>query len=212
MKCWSEILKFKRKEFAPPQSAFSCTLFYSMLASTVVCALFHLFGLDWFQPQLSQVQVDEVWQQVIMASLKVFELVFVLKMLTLRPWWLCLILAAVEVAGVGFIPQDYQWVADLLFLLLGSVLIRKGNKLHGLEDFVFIQIVMNLYGILFLVAKHGVDILIGIADINDQVYSFISAVAGCIDYKLFVVTIYAYSKYKGGFRLWKRKRKFLSPM
>lgn len=88
-------------------------------------------------------------------------------------------------------------------MLILTVIFRK-DRGWAVIDFLFIYLLMFLYGLLLTVAKFG-----GLS--LEYAYSFYANTIGIIDYKLFVVTLYLYTKYKGGIKLWKSmKRKLLS--
>ena len=173
-----------------PKQVFITGMFYAFIGMTIVAFLFHLFGINWFASTVETVpEPTEVVEQAVLAILKAFELLFVHRMLTHRSWLLCLILAIVQVGIVGFIPSDlFQKVTDFGIMLVVAIVFRK-DKLRALGNFVVLAILMNIYSALMLVAKFG-----GI--VEDFTYSFYANIASLIDYKLFIVTVYLYTKYR----------------
>lgn len=174
------------------------------LALTVSTFLLRIIGLDWFASNTEIPEPPKIVQAIIKASLKAFELVFVYKLLCKKSWVFCTIVSVLQSFLAGFIPVGYaQSLFDLAVMIAVPIALRK-NKLHAIVDTLFVYSIMCLYGCLSLVAKFGeLD--------SSQVYSFYEAILQMVDYKLFIVTMYAFVKYKGGFRLWKRmKRPLLS--
>lgn len=191
------------KHQSDAKQIFVAGMFYAFVILTVIAFLFHLFGLDWFESNVTIPDIPEVWQQVVLACLKCFELVFIYRILAHTGWIACAMIAVVHVGLVGFIPEGlWQTIADAGFMLAVPFVLRH-DKGYAVLDFLFLYILLSLYGVLLLVAKFG-----GIS--GQDGYSFYANVVATIDYKLFIVTIYAYIKFTGGFKLWKMKRKLLS--
>lgn len=171
---------------------------------TLAAFLFHLFGLNWFETHVKLPEPSEWVQKGVIAGLKVLELTFVYKMLTHKSFLLCVVLSIVHTVLAGFIPiRVLQSAIDGVAMLILTVIFRK-DRGWAVIDFLFIYLLMFLYGLLLTVAKFG-----GLS--LEYAYSFYANTIGIIDYKLFVVTLYLYTKYKGGIKLWKSmKRKLLS--
>lgn len=193
----------KSETFSDSKTTFVAGMFYTCLSLTVVAFLLHVFGLDWFASTVEIPDPSETVQKAVKASLLVFELFFVYRMLTKRSTFLCLVVSVGHTVGIGFIPAGtiLSW-ANIAIMLLASLMLRP--KLHLILDYAFLYFLLNSYGVLVLLVKFGnVDVSYGM--------SFFYNVAAMIDYKLFVVSVYLFTKYKGGFRLWKTmKRPLLS--
>lgn len=167
---------------------------------TVLLALFRLFGLDWFDSTLSFEDPPIVVQKIIKGVLKGVELFFVYKILTGRGFFVCLGLSVAHVIGVGCLPIGWQQsLADAFCMFSFPFLSRKSDRAFALLETTVLYVVMNLYGLLFVFARMG-DASYG------QSFSFYASVVGLIDYKLFIVVLYLFTKLKGGV-LWWLKRK-----
>lgn len=169
------------------------------LLSTLTAFIFHIVGLEWFECTIKIKEPSLLLQKLIKAALKIFELVFVFKILIRKSFLRCIILATVQVIVIGFIPIQYQAYADIGYTILSILLFRK-YRFDGLVDYTALFILMNLYSLVFVIVRFG-----GIAP--DIAYSFYTGVASVIDYKFFIITLYMYIKYKGGIKLWKMKRR-----
>lgn len=181
------------------KSIFAAGLFYTFLILTVVAFLLHLLGADWFLATIEIPEPSSTMCKLIKAFLKAFELMFVYKMLTKRSFGLCFIISVLQTASVGFLPLGTsQSVVDCVLMFAFPIILRK-DRLWAVVDTIFIYIVMCLYGSLFLIAKFG-----GLS--TDYGYSFYANILGVTDYKLFVVTMYLYTKYRGGIKLWMKRR------
>lgn len=174
-------------------------LFYTFLILTVMAFLLHLFGLQWFIAKVNIPEPSYVISELIKACLKAFELMFVYKMLTKRSFTTCFVISVLQTASVGFLPLGtFQSVADCVLMFAFPLIFRK-DRWWAVVDTIFIYIVMCLYGGLFMIAKFG-----GFS--TDYGYSFYESIVGVIDYKLFIVTMYLYTKYRGGIKLWMKRR------
>jgi hypothetical protein len=193
----------KSKTFSDSKTTFVAGMFYTCLSLTVVAFLLHVFGLDWFASTVEIPDPDETVQKAVKASLLVFELFFVYRMLTKRSVFTCLSVSLCHMVGIGYLPAGaiVSW-ANIVIMLLLSLGLRP--QLHVILDYAFLYFLLNSYGVLVLLIKFGnVDVSYGM--------SFFYNVAAMIDYKLFIVSVYLFTKYKGGFRLWKTmKRPLLS--
>ena len=192
----------KTEKCTDSKSTLVAGMFYTFVILTVVAFLLHLFGLDWFAANVEIPEPNSVVNKLVKASLKAFELVFIYKMLTKKDFVLCTLIAVLQTAAIGVLPTGApQSISDCVLMFAFPLLFRK-DRWWAVVDTIFIYIVMCLYGSLFMIAKFG-----GFS--TDYGYSFYANIVGVIDYKLFVVTMYLYTKYRGGIRLW-MKRKLLS--
>ena len=168
--------------------------FYTFVLLTGCALLFHLFGTDWFSSTVRISEPSLFWQKAIKALLKIFELVFVYKILGKRGYAASIIVSIIHTIGVGFLPVPLFPVANAACMLIFSFLLRP--KFRTVINFAFLYALMSFYGAAVLIAKFGT--------VGDQAgISFYANIAAALDYKLFLVTIYFYIKYKGGFKLWK---------
>lgn len=187
-----------------PKQILIAGVFYVFLFTTLGAFLFHLFGLDWFETNIDITEPSKATQEGIKGVLKAFELIFVYKMLSKKSFVFCVVCAVVHTAIVGFFPAGlYQSAADAAFMLLIPLFTRKDIG-WTILDFLFLYILMTLYSLMLTVAKFG-----GLS--MDYTYSFYAGVAAVLDFKLFIVTLYLYTRYKGGIKLWMKKRRLLTP-
>lgn len=185
------------------KSTFIASVFYIFLVMTVIAFLFRLFGLNWFAANVNISEPNKWVQIAVKAFLKAFELFFIYMILTQKKWYLCLFLAVLHTSSVGFIPAGvWQSVADFCLMLIFCLLLHK-KPLYALIDFFALYILMTLYGLIVTYAKFGIAS-------NNTMYSFYYSAMGIIDYKLFIVTLFLFIKYKGGIKLWRIKRKLFS--
>ena len=174
-------------------------LFYTFLILTVMAFLLHILGAKWFLATVEIPEPSVTICKLIKACLKVFELMFVYKMLTKRSFTVCFWISVLQTALIGFLPLGtFQSTTDCVLMFAFPILFRK-DRLWAVVDTLFIYIVMCLYGSLFMIAKFG-----GFS--TDYGYSFYESIFGVIDYKLFIVTMYLYTKYRGGIKLWMKRR------
>lgn len=181
------------------KSIFTAGMFYTFLILTVLAFLLHLLGADWFIATAEIPEPSVTICKLIKACLKAFELMFVYKMLTKRSFTACLIISVLQTVAIGFLPiGTFQSITDCVLMFAFPILFRK-DRWWAVVDTIFIYIVMCLYGSLFMIAKFG-----GFS--TDYGYSFYANIIGLIDYKLFIVTMYLYTKYRGGIKLWMKRR------
>lgn len=182
---------------------FISLVFYFFVVMTIIAFLFRVIGLDWFASTVEIQEPSRGIQIATKAVLKAFEAVFSYLILTKKKWYVCLPIAIIQTACVGFIPTGiFQTIADGALLLIIPLLLRK-DKLNALIDFIVFYAIMTLYGLFVTFAKFGTA---G----NDAVFSFYYNIAATIDYKLFIVTLFLFIKHTGGIRLWKEKRAIFS--
>ena len=191
-----------RKEYSDSKTVLTASLFYTFMALTFVAAMFHLFGLEWFSSTVNIPEPNRFWAEFTKAALKILELVFMYKITIKKGFLFCIIVSFVQTIAVGFLPLGTaQSIADFVLLMTLPTVLRK-DHLNAFIDAIALYVILCLYAALFLIAKFG-----GLA--LNYGYSFYANIVGIIDYKLFIVTLYLYVKYKGGIKLW-MKRKLLS--
>ena len=187
------------KQYNSPKIVFWAGMFYMFLLLTLIAFMVHIVGLKWFECTTKIEEPSLTVQKLIKAALKTFELVFVFKILIRKPFIKCTVLSIIQVVTIGFIPLQMQAYADISYAVLCILLFRK-HRFDGLVDYIALFIIMNLYSLVFVVARFG-----GLE--TDMACCFYMGLVSVIDYKLFIVTLYMYIKYKGGLKLWKMKRK-----
>lgn len=196
MKIFNNIkLHFRKKT---PEQVFSFCLFIGCFSLMLFCAIVRLCGGLWFSADLSYIkEPSPFWQEIIMACLLIFELLFVYKILCRTKWIWCFLISIAQVILLYFSKSALidNIINLVLYFAIPFVFKRKWGVL--LES-AFMYIVCTLYASLFLLAR------IGSVNVNYQ-FNFVYNVLGCIDYKLFIVSIYLYIKNFGGIKLWKTK-------
>lgn len=182
------------------EQTFSLCLLISCVVLMLFCAIVRLCGGLWFAADLDGVPVpNEFWQEMIMALLLAFELVFVYKILCRTQWVVCIIISVLEaLIGIliGYLTSENRLATNLFYmaciLIIPILFVRKwwsifeNALLYGLS---------TLYGIVFLVGR------IGNTDIGT--YNFIVNVLSAIDFKIFFVALYLFINYFGGIKIWK---------
>lgn len=193
------------KQFSSEKTVLAASLFYTFLALTCIAFLLRVFGIPVFEAEVNIKEPSEYCQKLIKFLLKVFELVFVYRILLQKGFLTCLVLSIVQTILTPFLGAGgLQSMADAICMIALPIIFRK-DRGWAVIDTLFLYALMCLYGALSLVVKFG--------ELNSsQVYSFYAAILNVVDYKLFIVTIYLFIKYKGGFRLWKRMKRPLLEM
>lgn len=167
---------------------------------TLLAFLLKIFGLDWLESKVTMQEPSQDVQWLILGFLKIFELAFVYKILCKKSMVICALIAVAQTAitpwlGAGFV----QSCADFALMFIIPFILRK-DKWHAVLDALCLNVIMCLYGLLYLIGRFG-------GYTENQIYSFHVNIASMIDYKLFIATLYLYIKYKGGIQIWKMKRK-----
>lgn len=188
------------KKYNPPKVEFWAGMFHMFLSLTILSFICHVVGLGWFSSSNVSLKIpSELAQKFINCGLNVIELIFVYKILIREHSLLCSIVAVLQAVFVGFAPSVFQGLINMSCMCLLTVILRK-DHVHGLIDFVVLAILMTLYAALLQITKFG-------AVSSDSANDLYKGIVSIIDYKLFIVTLYMFIKYKGGIKLWKRKRK-----
>lgn len=190
----------KKSKQSSAEETLAAGMFYTFAILTVVAFLLRLCGLDWFNSVMDIPEPPQIVQAIVKALLKAFELLLVYKLLIRKNFLICVAISVSQAIIAGFVPVGmFQSLFDLLVMVAVPLIFRK-DRGAAIIDTLFLYFIMCLYGALSLIAKFG--------ELNEsQIYSFYEAILQMIDYKLFIVTIYAFVKYKGGFRLWKSMKR-----
>ena len=174
-----------------------------MFASlTIVAFLLRVFGLEFFHSDILIKEPPHAVQAIVRGLLKAFELAFIYRILTRKNFLWSTGLAVAHVVIAGFIPVGWMQSAFDLVLWVAVPMIFRKDRLWTLADIAFLYGILTLYAALSLIGKFG-------ELESSQVHSFYKAILSLIDYKFFIVTVFAFSKYKGGIKIWKIKKKFL---
>ena len=188
------------KKYNPSKVEFWAGMFHMFLSLTILSFICHIVGLEWFSSlNVSLKTPPELAQKFINCGLNAIELIFVYKILIREHSLLCSIVAVLQAVFVGFAPSVFQGLINMSCMCLLTVILRK-DHVHGLIDFVVLAILMTLYAALLQITKFGTVS-------SDSANDFYKGIVSVIDYKLFIVTLYMFIKYKGGIKLWKMKRK-----
>lgn len=190
------------KDDQKSKQIFIAGLFYVCLLMTVGAALLRIFGLHWFDSTVKIQDPPLTIQKIIKALLFLFEDLFVYKILTKHNWVLCFILSCGHLFISGFLNSGLSWLLDAAIMLIVALIFQRRWK--AVFDFLFLYLLMTLYGAFVLFVK------IGAVSVSDRL-SFYSNVVTMIDYKLFIVTLYLFTKMKGGIAVWKTKLRLLEP-
>lgn len=194
MKVFNQIKGYFKKK--TPEQVFSFCLFVGCFILMLFCAIVRLCGGLWFTADTSTIkEPSEVWQDIIMGALMVFEATFVYKILTRTNWLWCFLISVGQLILVYFAPIPL--VANIINLL-GYYVVALCFRKHwvSLIETTIIYLLGFAYSALFLVGR------IGYID-GSQAYNFVYNIFGLIDFKLFIVSIYLFIKNFGGFKLWK---------
>ena len=189
------------------EQIFVLCLLVSSVAVMLLCVIARLCGILWFAADLEAVPVpNKFWQEVIMAALMIFELLFVYKILCRTKWWICFCISTVEtLIGIliGYLTNGNNIYTNIFYLVCYFIIpiFFVKNWFSIIESAILYALEM-LYAVLFLVGR------IGNLDV-DSTYNFIVSVLGTIDYKLFIVSLYLVIKYFGGIRLWKTQKRLI---
>lgn len=188
------------KRFSDSKSTLAAGMFYTFVGLTLLAFLFRVFGIPLFETHVQIEEPSKEVQKAVKFVLKVFELVFVYRLLSKKSFTICTVIATIQTILTPFLGAGWiQSSADAICMIAVPLIFRK-DKGWAMLDTLFLYLVMCLYGSLSLVAKFGeLD--------SSHVYSFYAAVLNILDYKLFIVTLYLFVKYKGGIRLWKRMKR-----
>lgn len=189
------------------EQIFVLCLLISCIAVMLLCVIARLCGILWFAADLTAVPVpSEFWQEVIMAALMIFELLFVYKILCRTKWWICFCISVIEtLIGIliGYLTDGNNIATNIFYLACILIIpIFFVRKWYSILENALLYAISMLYGVIFLVGRiGGVD--------ENSAYNFIYNVLGTIDYKIFIVSLYLFIKYFGGIKLWKTQKRLI---
>lgn len=189
------------------EQIFVLCLLISCIAVMLLCVIARLCGILWFAADLTAVPVPSgFWQEVIMAALMIFELLFVYKILCRTKWWICFCISVIEtLIGIliGYLTDGNNIATNIFYLACILIIpIFFVRKWYSILENALLYAISMLYGVIFLVGRiGGVD--------ENSAYNFIYNVLGTIDYKIFIVSLYLFIKYFGGIKLWKTQKRLI---
>lgn len=189
------------------EQIFVLCLLVSSIAVMLLCVIARLCGILWFAADLEAIpEPNRFWQEVIMAALMIFELLFVYKILCRTKWWICFCISVIEtLIGIliGYLTNGNNIATNIFYLICILIIpIFFVRKWYSILENALLYVISMLYGVIFLVGRiGGVD--------ENSAYNFIVSVLGTIDYKLFIVSLYLVIKYFGGIRLWKTQKRLI---
>lgn len=189
------------------EQIFSLCLLIFIVVAMLFCAIVRLCGGLWFTADLESIsEPSRFWQEVIVAALLAFELLFVYKILCRTKWIICLGIAIAEsLIGIliGYLTNGNTIATNIFYLVCYLVIpIPFVKHWFCIIESIILYALQMLYAVLFLTGR------IGIFD-TESAYNFIYNVLGTIDYKLFIVTLYLLIKYFGGIKLWKSQKRLI---
>ena len=188
------------------EQIFALCLLISVTLIMLFCAIVRLCGGLWFAADLSKITApSKFWQETVKATLLIFELLFVYKILCRTSFFTCFGIAIAETL-VGILLGETVNNAIIInlfnmacILFIPVFFVRSWFSL--LENALLYGLSM-LYGIVFLVGRiGGID--------TEAAYNFVYNILGIIDFKLFFVALYLVVKYFGGIRLWKTQKRLI---
>lgn len=189
------------------EQIFSLFLLIFIVVVMLFCAIVRLCGGLWFTADLESIsEPSRFWQEVIMAALLVFELLFVYKILCRTSWIICFAISVCEaLIGIliGYLTDGNTIITNIFYMTCIFVIPFCFNR-HWfiiLESAIY-YLLSFLYCAIFLVGRIG-SIDTGMA------YNFVANVLGSIDQKLFSVCLYLLVKYFGGIKLWKKQKRLI---
>lgn len=189
------------------EQIFVLCLLVSSIAVMLLCVIARLCGILWFAADLEAIpEPNRFWQEVIIAALMIFELLFVYKILCRTKWWICFCISVIEtLIGIliGYLTNGNNIATNIFYLICILIIpIFFVRKWYSILENALLYVISMLYGIIFLVGRiGGVD--------ENSAYNFIVSVLGTIDYKIFIVSLYLFIKYFGGIKLWKTQKRLI---
>lgn len=188
------------------EQIFSLCLLISVTLIMLFCAIVRLCGGLWFAADMSKITApSKIWQETVKATLLIFELLFVYKILCRTSFLICFGIAIAEtLVGILLGETVNNAIVTNLFnmaciFFIPVFFVRSWFSL--LENALLYGLSM-LYSIVFLVGRiGGID--------TEAAYNFTISILGMIDFKLFFVALYLVVKYFGGIRLWKTQKRLI---
>lgn len=188
------------------EQIFSLCLLTSVTLIMLFCAIVRLCGGLWFAADMSKITApSKIWQETVKATLLIFELLFVYKILCRTSFLTCFGIAIAETL-VGILlgeTVNNSIVSNLFYMACYFIIpLCFRRKLFSLLESAILYGLQILYAALFLTGRiGGID--------TQAAYNFVISVLGTIDYKLFIVAMYLFIKYFGGIKLWKKQKRLI---
>lgn len=166
----------------------------------VISAVARIFGILWFQADLSVIEEpNHLIQQIIFAVLKGFELLFTYKILCKIDWGWCALISCLHVAVVGFFSGFVANLLDLLLMILLPIAFNHANWKISLRDNIIFYVIVLAYSATFMFGRVG--------SVFNATTNFYIGILSAIDYKVLFVALYLVVKTYGGIKLWKNQQK-----
>lgn len=188
------------------EQVFSLCLLISVTLIMLFCAIVRLCGGLWFAAELSKITApSKFWQETVKATLLIFELLFVYKILCRTSFLTCFGIAIAETL-VGILlgeTVNNSIVSNLFYMACYFIIpLCFRREWFSLLESAILYGLQILYSVLFMVGRIG-----GIDE--NAAYTFAFGIISTIDYKLFIVAMYLFIKYFGGIKLWKKQKRLI---
>lgn len=182
-----------------PEQILSAWMLIVCATVMLFCAIVRISGGLWFTADLGSVPIpSQFWQEFITACLFAFEMVFVYKILCRCNWIIAIIISVLHTTVMAFIPtQLWTNIFNIIAVFIVPMVYTKRTKTFF--DSLFLYAIELIYSTIFLVGRIG-DLSV---DANSN---FVYGVLGAIDFKLFIVAIYLYTKNYEGVKLWSKQK------
>lgn len=188
------------------EQIFSLCLLISVTLIMLFCAIVRLCGGLWFAADMSKITApSKILQETVKATLLVFELLFVYKILCRVSFFTCFCIAIAE-ALVGILlgeTVNNSIVSNLFYMACYFIIpLCFRREWFSLLESAILYGLQLLYSVLFMVGRIG-----GIDE--NAAYTFAFGIISTIDYKLFIIAMYLFIKYFGGIKLWKKQKRLI---
>lgn len=179
---------------------FAKSLLLVCLFVMLTSAVARFFGILWFQADLDAIaEPSEFVRVAVHAILKIFELIFVHRILCKVSWKWCFLIAITQTAIVGFVNAMIGNIIDIFFIVLLPIAFNKDDWKCSLRDNILLYLLGLFYSATFLFGRVGM--------VYDAKRNFAVQVLTIIDYKILFVSLYLVVQLFGGIKLWKRQQK-----
>ena len=188
------------------EQIFALCLLISVTLIMLFCAIVRLCGGLWFAADMSKITApSKFWQETVKATLLIFELLFVYKILCRTSFFTCFGIAIAETL-VGILlgeTVNNSIVSNLFYMACYFIIpLCFRREWFSLLESAILYGLQILYSVLFMVGRIG-----GIDE--NAAYTFAFGIISAIDYKLFIVAMYLFIKYFGGIKLWKKQKRLI---
>lgn len=188
------------------EQVFSLCLLISVTLIMLFCAIVRLCGGLWFAADMSKITApSKFWQETVKATLLIFELLFVYKILCRTHFFTCFCIAIAETL-VGILlgeTVNNSIVSNLFYMACYFIIpLCFRREWFSLLESAILYGLQLLYSVLFMVGRIG-----GIDE--NAAYTFAFGIISTIDYKLFIIAMYLFIKYFGGIKLWKKQKRLI---